>query len=200
MKDKGKAERIRVIRAVREPQTAMMHILFVCAGNTYRSALAEAMMRKTLMERPARRQRVRCRSAGLDAVEGARAERGATIVAQQHDLDLTRHRARRLNARLVQDADLVLTMTTHQKNRAIERYPDCANYVYTLREFVQRFAPVENNRRQNPIVREILPMDREPSRDLDILDPMGQSLEAYQECARQIQAAIIALAESLKES
>jgi protein-tyrosine phosphatase len=178
----------------------MIHILFICAGNTCRSVLAEAMMRKTLMERPSLRERVRCKSAGLDAVEGAKAERGAATVAQQYDIDLSRHRARLLNARFVQDADLVLTMTTHQKDRAIERYPDCANYVYTLREFIQRFTPVESNRRQNPIVREIMAMNHEPPHDLDILDPMGQSIEAYQECARQIKAAIIALAELLEES
>lgn len=180
--------------------TLMIHILFICAGNTCRSVLAEAMMRKTLRERPSLRERVRCQSAGLDAVEGAQAERGAVIVAQQYDLDLSRHRARLLNARFVQDADLVLTMTTHQKHRLIEQYSDRAHSVYTLREFIQRFTPVESNRRQNPLVREIMAMDRQPPPDDDILDPMGQSIEAYQECARQIQAAIVALAELLEES
>lgn len=157
-------------------------------------------MRKTLLERATLRSVVRCASAGLDAVEGAKAERGAMTVAEKQDLNLSRHRARRLTSHAVLQADLILTMTSHQKDRVIERYPDCTNYVYTLREYVTRSVPIDRNRRQNPIIREIMAMDREPRRDLDILDPMGQSLEAYQECAEQIATAVAALAQLLEAS
>lgn len=95
-----------------------MNILFVCTGNTCRSPMAEAIMRRTLEERGV--SEITVSSAGTGAFEGAPASEGAYLVALEHGLDLSAHRARRLTARVIQDADLILTMSAHHRDRVID--------------------------------------------------------------------------------
>src|SRR3954466_6121375 len=85
-----------------------MHILFVCTGNTCRSPMAETLLRHALEARGA--TQVTVGSAGSGAWEGAPASEGAYLVALEHGLDLSAHRARMLTRELVNSADLVLTM------------------------------------------------------------------------------------------
>jgi protein-tyrosine-phosphatase len=94
---------------------AMTHVLLVCTGNTCRSPLAEALLRKRLAERGV--DGVQVSSAGTGAWDGAPASEGAYLVALEHGLDLSAHRARLLTRELVGTADLVLTMARHHRAR-----------------------------------------------------------------------------------
>ena len=80
--------------------------------------MAEAIMRRALEERGV--SEITVASAGTGAFEGAPASEGAYLVALEHGLDLSAHRAQRLSARLVHDADLVLTMSAHHRDRVID--------------------------------------------------------------------------------
>jgi protein-tyrosine-phosphatase len=91
-------------------------ILFVCTGNTCRSPLAEALLRSKLQERGV--DGVTVGSAGTGAWDGAPASEGAYLVALEHGLDLSDHRARLLTRELATGADLVLTMARHHLARA----------------------------------------------------------------------------------
>lgn len=93
----------------------MTHILLVCTGNTCRSPLAEALLRKKLGERGV--DGVEVSSAGTGAWDGAPASEGAYLIALEHGLDLSAHRARLLTRELVGTADLVLTMARHHRAR-----------------------------------------------------------------------------------
>lgn len=93
-----------------------MRLLFVCTGNICRSPLAAAIARRLLDERG--RPEVEVASAGTAAWDGAPASEGAYLVALEHDLDLSAHRARQLTADLVAGADLVLGMSPHHVERA----------------------------------------------------------------------------------
>ena len=92
-----------------------MRILFVCTGNTCRSALAEALARKVIIERGL--ADVEIQSAGTSAWDGAPASDGALLVGMERGLDLSPHRSQTLSRERVGDADLVLAMGPHHLER-----------------------------------------------------------------------------------
>jgi protein-tyrosine-phosphatase len=92
-----------------------MRILFVCTGNTCRSAIAEAIARKVAVERGL--PDVELQSAGTSAWDGAPASDGALLVGMERSLDLSQHRAQMLSRELIRDADLVLAMGPHHLER-----------------------------------------------------------------------------------
>lgn len=95
-----------------------MHILLVCTGNTCRSPMAEVMLRQALAERGA--DGVTVSSAGTGAWDGAPVSEGGYLVALEHDLDLSAHRARLLTRDSVQEADLILTMSRSHRARVAD--------------------------------------------------------------------------------
>ena len=92
-----------------------MRILFVCTGNTCRSALAEALARKVIIERGL--SDVDVQSAGTSAWDSAPASDGALLVGMERGLDLSQHRAQMLTRELVETSDLILAMGPHHLER-----------------------------------------------------------------------------------
>ena len=93
-----------------------MRLLFVCTGNTCRSALAEAIARREAIERGL--SDVEISSAGTSAWDGAPASDGALLVALERGMDLSTHRAQQLTRELVQSHDIVLAMSSHHVERS----------------------------------------------------------------------------------
>ena len=85
-----------------------MKILLVCTGNTCRSPLAEVLLRRALAEAGA--DGVEVASAGTGAFAGEPASEGSYLVALEHGLDLTAHRARIVTREMVAGTDLLLAM------------------------------------------------------------------------------------------
>ncbi|MFQ5536363.1 MAG: low molecular weight protein arginine phosphatase [Gemmatimonadota bacterium] len=101
-----------------EPSPAPpFRLLFVCSGNTCRSPLAEALARREIARRGL--DSLHVSSAGTGAFPGSRTSVGALRAARRHGLDLTGHRSRPLTAEAVADADLILTMAPHHRDRAV---------------------------------------------------------------------------------
>ncbi|MEA3247103.1 MAG: low molecular weight protein arginine phosphatase [Gemmatimonadota bacterium] len=92
-------------------------VLFVCTGNTCRSAMAEAIARAAASARPG--FSATFTSAGTSAWDGAPASDGALLVGIERKLDLNGHRARALTRELVANADLILGMGPHHVERAV---------------------------------------------------------------------------------
>jgi len=86
-----------------------MKILLVCTGNTCRSPLAEALLRRELEKAGVREAVVG--SAGTGAWEGERASEGSYLVGLEEGIDLGGHRARLATRELVAEQDLILGMS-----------------------------------------------------------------------------------------
>jgi protein-tyrosine phosphatase len=105
-------------------------ILIICDGNTSRSPMAEAMLKKML---PAD---VRVRSAGIAPFshDNGLASLDAKLAMESDSFfDTFRTTALREHAHLLDESDLILTMTEAQKQRVIAL--DGTKEVYTLKEF-----------------------------------------------------------------
>ncbi|MFD2170208.1 low molecular weight protein arginine phosphatase [Tumebacillus lipolyticus] len=112
-----------------------MKLLFVCTGNTCRSAMAEPLMRKRLQQ-AGLGGRVEVRSAGVAAMSGSPASQGAINVLKAKGLDGAAHAASPLDRELVDWADLILTMGQSHKRAILERYIEALDKTCTLKEFV----------------------------------------------------------------
>ncbi len=95
-----------------------MRVLVVCTGNVCRSPLAAAMLTQRLAARG--RTDIEVSSAGTAAADGEPASEGSYLVALEHGLDLSAHKARVLSRGMADDADLLLGMSEHHVQRCEE--------------------------------------------------------------------------------
>lgn len=106
----------------------MDSILTVCIGNICRSPVAEALLKDRLPGR-------NIWSAGLHAVVGSPAEATASVIAAQHGLDLSAHRAQQIAGWMCTHAELVLVMEASQQKQLERLYPLARGKIRRLGEF-----------------------------------------------------------------
>ena len=144
-------------------------IVFVCTGNTCRSPMAAAMAATLFAEAGLT---VEIFSAGVNAMPNQPASRHAISVMEEGGLCLLSHRAAIVSNGMLEDAELVLTMTVGHRAVLHSDYPAARDRVFTLAEYV--------------------------GDEADVADPFGGSLEEYRACAAQIKDMLLRVVEKLK--
>ncbi len=110
-----------------------MKLLFICAGNTCRSAMAHVAFEHMLRAHDT--ERVEVKSAGLRAVAGQPISSEAAAVLQKNGIADIEHKSIFLTQELIEWADAVLAMTPEQVLELRGRYPGYIAKIKLLREF-----------------------------------------------------------------
>jgi protein arginine phosphatase len=113
----------------------MINILFVCTGNTCRSPMAEALLKKRNLKE------IEVRSAGVYALDGSASSTNAQRVLDEQNIPHN-HQSSMLTNTLVSWSTYIFTMTEGHKQAVISRFPDAGSKTYSLKEF----AKLEGNR------------------------------------------------------
>ena len=113
------------------------HLLFICAGNTCRSPMAQGMLQQLLERRlGSEADMFRVDSAGIGGRKGSPAARQAVRVLKRRGIDLTGHASKRVTEDIARGADLILTMSKGQRDAVGDISPAAEGRVFTLKEFV----------------------------------------------------------------
>jgi protein-tyrosine-phosphatase len=142
---------------------AVLRVLFICTGNTCRSPMAETVFRKLAAQKldcrdwELRERGVDVFSAGVAAAEHSPASSETVQVLQQAGMDGSQHLSQFVTSRMLEESTLVLTMTERHRRALIDVRPDLS----------ERFHLLSRSGR-------------------DISDPIGGTLDDYQDCLTEI--------------
>lgn len=104
-------------------------ILVVCVGNICRSPMGEYLLSEYCRRKG---MDTKITSAGIGALVGKGADPLAQEVMWEHSIDLSSHRARQLDERLVKENELILVMEAWQKEEIERLYPYARGRVHLL--------------------------------------------------------------------
>ena len=147
-----------------------MHVMMVCTGNMCRSPMAEAILEAEFERLGAEGFQVS--SAGTGAWEGRAPSDGAMLVALENGLDISGHRSRHLSRALVDQADIIFTMSRQHSGRAEKLGGD--GRVFLLGEYAGK-----------------------KRSKAEVADPYGEELHVYRDTFEQLNGLMQIAAERL---
>jgi protein-tyrosine phosphatase len=139
-----------------------IHILTVCTGNICRSPMAEGILKKLLKDHNS----ITVSSAGTHALEGNHASEFSLIAAYEHGIDISSHRSRHLDRKLVRNSSMILCMEPSQVEWVLSLEPSVYDAVHNIADF-------SGNKGL-----------------LQISDPYGSGLWEYRECFSDISSCL----------
>ncbi len=160
-------------------------ILFVCTGNTCRSAMAEGIFKKMLKERPEDDSKFNIISAGISALQGMNSTSEAILAASELGVDISQHKACQLQEDLVKKANLILVMSQTHKEYITRWFPFAQNKVFLLRKYA-RGSEFNNIQIKDE--------------DYEIVDPLGKSIDFYRVVAMELKTNLEKLLEKIHKT
>lgn len=158
-----------------------MNVLFICTGNTCRSPMAAALLKQKMPD-------LHIKSAGIFAHENSAPNRHAVRALYEYDIQLD-HQSSEVNEKLLEWADLVLTMTENHVQSLLLQYPQFEEKYYTLKEYALGADTTKRNKIQPSF----------GDMEYDISDPFGGSLEVYEETLNELHQYIDLTIEKIKQ-
>lgn len=152
-------------------------ILFVCTGNTCRSVMAQALFRK-LKDKFAPALNYQADSAGIRAIEGFPPTEETIICMNKQGLDISAHKAKIVDNKMIKKSSLILTMTQQQQIFLKKQFPLSMNKTFLFRPYCLKNKGIENQ---------------------DIEDPYGRSMFFYENICRQLEDDLNKLINRLRE-
>lgn len=149
-------------------------IMFICTGNTCRSAMAEGMLKKMLEDRG--RVDIEVCSSGVHASTGEYSpDEAVKVMQEEYDVNILHHQSKNTKDTNINEMDLILCATHAQLTTLEYRYPELDHKIFTIKEYA--YGPEVN--------------------DKDIKDPWGYPLDVYKKCAAEIFEALIKIIEKI---
>jgi protein-tyrosine-phosphatase len=154
----------------------MPSILFVCTGNQYRSPIAAEAFRQQLA-RDGRAAQWTVNSAGTWTMPGQPVFPESVELAGLFGVDIAGHTTREVDAKLLEESDLVLVMEAGHKESILIEFPSARKKVYLLAEVVDGRAydipdPARAGENPRDIIRDLVAMVRAGS---EKIYQMGES-------------------------
>jgi protein-tyrosine phosphatase len=172
-------------------------ILSVCTGNICRSPMAEGFIRSMLAEFGI--EGVDSASSGVSGWDDSPPTPEGIQAMIENGVDIHRHRARRLTAPMIREADLVVAMASEHRDAIDAMVPEARDRTFTLKELARLLdrlpeTPATGGPAGDQLDAVVAAAANlraggtvPPSRDEDIADPLGLGVEAYRATAWEIE-------------
>ncbi len=139
--------------------------LIVCTGNTCRSPMGEALLRRNVATRlgctelELESRGIAIRSGGIAAMPGGLPSQQSVEVMHSMGLDISKHISQPVTDLIARHADLILAMTSGHRRALVAQWPDLDTRTFLF--------STDNH---------------------DVCDPIGQATSLYQQCADELSA------------
>lgn len=150
-----------------------MKIMFICTGNTCRSAMADGLAKKIIKDK---NLNIEVYSAGIFAITGEHASYNSVAIMKEYEVDIALHKATAIEESNIEEMDLIFCATKNHKRQLIARYNNLKDKIFTMKEY----AEIDNN-----------------GNDMDIKDPWGYDINTFRMCAAEISLCIDKIIEKI---